>query len=222
LLLDAGNTLVFLDHDAIAELLSSHGEPVSSEALRLTQREANRAYAELLQKGGGHEDGWRVFMLSWLVLAGVPPGAAEEAATALRRAHDTFNLWRRVPDDLVEALQRVRDAGITLAVVSNSEGKLDGLFDRLGLSRLFDLVVDSAHEGVRKPDPEIFLRTCRRIEVAPAACLYAGDIPDVDVVGARAAGLDAALIDPFDMYADYQAAPRFPSVAALVEAFLAS
>jgi HAD superfamily hydrolase (TIGR01549 family) len=214
--------LVFLDHGAVAERLADHGEPVEAAALRDTQREANRAYVERLQAGGGHEDGWRVFMGSWLELAGVTPSAVDGAVDALREAHDAFNLWRRVPEDLIDSLERVRAAGITVGVVSNSEGKLGRLFDRLGLSQLFDVVVDSAHEGVRKPDPAIFLLACQRLDVAPEDCLYAGDIPEVDVVGARAAGLEAALIDPLDMYADYRAAHRFPSVAALVDAFLAT
>jgi FMN phosphatase YigB (HAD superfamily) len=56
------------------------------------------------------------------------------------------------------------------------------------------------------------------MQVGAADTMYAGDIPNVDVDGARAAGLDAVLIDTLSHYPDYTGAPRFVSVAALVEA----
>ena len=93
------------------------------------------------------------------------------------------------------------------------------LFESLGLAAQFELVVDSALEGVRKPDPEIFRRALARMGgVAPSAALYAGDIPSVDVVGARAAGMEGVLIDTFDHFPDYRDAPRFASVSALLAA----
>jgi putative hydrolase of the HAD superfamily len=119
----------------------------------------------------------------------------------------------------VAALERARAAGIRCAVISNAEGQIQGLFEQLGIAQLFDLVVDSGIEGVRKPDPEIFRRALARAGVQPTQGLYAGDIPRVDVEGARAAGMDAVLIDALDHYPDYREAPRFKSVAELVSAF---
>ena len=105
-----------------------------------------------------------------------------------------------------------------LGVVSNSEGGLAQLFAELGLAELFDVLLDSHHEGVAKPDPEIFLRASRQLGVAPERCLYAGDIPEVDVVGALAAGMSAALVDTLDAHRGYAGAPRFRSVVELVKA----
>jgi len=216
LLLDAGNTVVFVDHEAIATVLTELGHEVDVSTLRRSQRAANQQYARTLQDGAGHEDGWRRHMHAWLATAGVPQGAIAAAVTRLRAVHDDFNLWRKVPPGLVATLARLRAAGLAMGVVSNSEGQLDELFARVGLDRSFDLVVDSALEGVRKPDPEIFWRACRRLGVPPERSLYAGDIPEVDVVGARAAGLEAALIDPLDVYPDYRDAPRYAAVVDLV------
>jgi putative hydrolase of the HAD superfamily len=81
--------------------------------------------------------------------------------------------------------------------------------------------VDSALEGVRKPDPEIFRRALARMGVSAERAIYAGDIPSVDVDGAHAAGMQAALIDPLDFYPDHTSSRRFASVAELV-AWLAS
>jgi FMN phosphatase YigB (HAD superfamily) len=51
--------------------------------------------------------------------------------------------------------------------------------------------------------------------------LMIGDSPSADVDGAHAAGIRAALIDPYDFY-PWSRAPRFPDVAAMTDALLAS
>jgi len=218
ILLDAGNTVVFLDHQAVADVLVARGHAVEAKTLAARQREATDRYATLLREGGDHEDGWRLMVGSLVALAGVPADDVDGSVTALREEHDRFNLWRRVPEEVRKALQRFRSAGLPVAIVSNSEGHLDRLFDRTELTDMFDVVVDSAIEGVRKPDPELFRRALTRLELEPRGCIYAGDIPDVDVVGARAAGLSPVLVDALDQHLDYTDAPRFRSIAELADA----
>ena len=219
LLLDAGNTVVFLDKMAVAEVLAEIGHShVTAERLAQSHAAANRRYDAFLEQGHGHDAGWAVFMGCWIELAGVPRSASDAAVGALRAAHDAYNLWRHVPAYVRPALSRVRDASIPLGLISNSEGKLMVLLERLDLAAYFDVIVDSGLEGVSKPDPEIFHRACTRLGVTPARCLYAGDIPGVDVEGARAAGMQGALIDALGLYPDYRRAPRFESLAALVDA----
>ncbi len=221
LLLDAGNTLVFLDHGALSEAARHAGFVVEADALARAEPLAKRRYESALKEGVSHEDGWTLHMRAIFELAGLPAADARAASEAAREAHAAFNLWRRVPEGLPEALDRAAGAGIRLGVVSNSEGQLVSLFERLGLSRHFEHVVDSALERVRKPDPEIFRRALARFAERPERALYAGDIPRVDVDGARAAGMDAVLIDPFDHYPSYVDAPRFNSVAELIRSFSA-
>lgn len=218
LLLDAGNTLVFLDLGAVAEVARDHGIAVDPVALLQEEGAAKRHYERELAAGASHESGWRLYLQTLLVRGGSPPEAAEALIGPLRAAHDRMNLWRRVPDGLREALAEARSMGLRLGVVSNSEGKLRQLFEHVGLDDAFEVVVDSALEGVRKPDPEIFHRALRRMGVSSTRALYAGDIPLVDVDGARAAGLHAALIDPFEFYPDHASSPRFASVAELIRA----
>jgi putative hydrolase of the HAD superfamily len=106
--------------------------------------------------------------------------------------------------------------GIRLGVVSNSEGHIEALLQHVGLGVHLELVVDSALEGVHKPDPEIFRRALTRLGVEPRQAIYVGDIPAVDVGGARAAGMEGVLIDAFGHHRDYADAPRVESVAELV------
>lgn len=218
LLLDAGNTLVYLDHDTLAEIATSAGYDASAEQLRKGEATAKRRYEEIMARGVSHELGWNLYMEVVFESAGLTPDQARRATELAREEHDRFNLWRKVPAGLVQALQRARAAGLRLGVVSNSEGKLAELLVRVGLMGLLELVVDSGLEGVRKPDPEIFRRALARLAVPPDQALYAGDIPEVDVVGARAAGMEAVLIDTLDHYPAFQDAPRFHSLTALLEA----
>ena len=50
----------------------------------------------------------------------------------------------------------------------------------------------SEAEGLRKPDPAIFLRAADWLHVEPSQCLFVGDNPVVDILGAHAAGMRTA------------------------------
>jgi HAD superfamily hydrolase (TIGR01509 family) len=137
--------------------------------------------------------------------------------------HRRFNLWRKVPDGLVAAVGELRARGVPVVVVSNSEGQLQALFDNLGLGDAFDLVIDSHHVGVEKPDPRIFAPVLARFGVPAADALHLGDTWATDVVGARAAGLRVGLIDPFAHYdGEYADVARVDGVAGACRAIMAA
>lgn len=219
LVLDAGNTLVFLDHDRLADVA---GGGVPAATLRASEGRAKRHYQELLAQGVDHLQGFPLYFETLFVEAGMSRDAARAAVPRVEEAHRQYNLFSRVPEGVPEALDRARAAGLRLGVVSNSEGTLAKLLDGLGLGTRLSFVLDSTLEGVSKPDPEIFRRALTRLGVAPHEAVYAGDIPDVDVAGARAAGMHAVLVDPFGHFEGYTDAPRVDGVVALVDALLAS
>lgn len=219
-LLDAGNTLIFLDHAVLSSVATRGGLQLPPETLRAAEAAAKRAYEALLKRGGSHDDGWMVFMEHVFEHAGAPLDRCRGLAEGAWHEHLRFNLWCRVPEGLTTALERLRAHGVRVGVVSNAEGVVDQQLARAGLAPYLDIIVDSGLERVRKPDPEIFRRALSRLQLGPGEVLYAGDIPEVDVGGARAAGLAAVLVDPFDHYPDFTEAPRVPSVAALVDLLL--
>jgi FMN phosphatase YigB (HAD superfamily) len=56
--------------------------------------------------------------------------------------------------------------------------------------------------GVAKPDPAIFRLALEAMGVDPQHALHIGDTPAADVEGARAAGMHAVLVDPFDHHTE--------------------
>jgi putative hydrolase of the HAD superfamily len=72
----------------------------------------------------------------------------------------------------------------------------------VGLREHFDFVIDSTLVGMEKPDPRIFRMGLERLGVAPEEAVYVGDIYEIDVVGARAAGMAAVLVDPLNRWTD--------------------
>jgi putative hydrolase of the HAD superfamily len=59
----------------------------------------------------------------------------------------------------------------------------------LALTSVFDAVLISDAEGVSKPNPEIFRRALSRLDTKADRAVFVGDHPDVDVAGARGAGM---------------------------------
>ena len=63
------------------------------------------------------------------------------------------------------------------------------------LNEYFDFFINAVDVMARKPDAKIYRAFCEGIGVAPAACVYIGDDPEYDVVGARDAGLKTIWIN---------------------------
>jgi phosphoglycolate phosphatase/putative hydrolase of the HAD superfamily len=91
-------------------------------------------------------------------------------------------------------LQRLRDRGLQLAVVSDYPAveKLHAL----GLEDCFDTVVSAQDAGIQrlKPDPTGLRAALARFELAPGEAIYVGDRLDVDGACARAAGVEFVLL----------------------------
>ncbi len=119
---------------------------------------------------------------------------ADPAAAPLLVADyvDGYRNYCKPPADLFPTLERLRAAGLRLGVVTNGQLSIqENTIAGLGLTRSFDTIVISEAEGIRKPDPEIFLRALARLATAPASAVYVGDNPGADIVGAKAAGMRA-------------------------------
>jgi putative hydrolase of the HAD superfamily len=101
--------------------------------------------------------------------------------------------------DALPTLRALRDAGFKTGLITNgSVGMQSRKLACLALAPLFDTVLISDAEGVHKPEPEIFRRALQRLDVDAVHACYVGNHPEIDVAGAKAAGLRAIWRrDPF-------------------------
>jgi putative hydrolase of the HAD superfamily len=217
-LFDAGNTLLFLDYARLAPAVGAAiGHPLTADGLAARAGEAAR---KLERSTGTDRERATEYLESLFLLAGAPEASLQEVRDELLRLHLEQHLWSAVHADTAAALARLRDAGVRLAVVSNSDGRAEEALRAAGLLDYFAVVLDSQLVGVEKPDPAIFRLALERLGVAASEAMYVGDLYEVDVVGARRAGLDVALVDPLGAHARGDV-PTYASVAELVDALVA-
>jgi putative hydrolase of the HAD superfamily len=219
ILFDAGNTLVFLDYARLAGAVgAAMGVPLTAHALAAAAPRAALA----MEQGHLRTDRERgaAFLLSLFEQVGVGPERMEELREVLLRLHLERHLWASSDGRVAGALARLRDAGFRLGVVSNSDGRAASALEACGLLDFFEVVIDSGAVGVEKPDPRIFALALDRMGLAPGEALYVGDLYEVDVVGARAAGLEVVLLDPTGLHG-HRDVRTAPDVVALAEMLLA-
>jgi putative hydrolase of the HAD superfamily len=123
--------------------------------------------------------------------------------------------------DAAPTLAALRRAGLRLAVVSNWDCSLRSVLAEVGLAAAVDEVVVSAEVGVEKPDARIFAAALAKLRRGPEESLFVGDSIDVDIVGARSAGLRAVLLDRAATPAEHRS-ERIFSLADLVALVLPS
>jgi putative hydrolase of the HAD superfamily len=110
----------------------------------------------------------------------------EDVATAYRLAvEDALVPVAGVPDLLSDLRDAYRVGLLTDGPLVAQRGKLG----TLGWADLFDAVVITGSLPTGKPDERAFAAICDELGVEPAATVYVGDRPEVDVQGAAAAGL---------------------------------
>jgi HAD superfamily hydrolase (TIGR01509 family) len=220
---DAGGVLVSPNWSRASETLARHGVVVDAAALAAAEPGVKKRL-DVPHAVAGTTDEQRGFLFFDLILkgAGVPISAStDEALRELKVFHDVENTWDVVTEGAPEILRRVRQAGLKTIVVSNSNGRIKHLFGRVGLIEHFDLVLDSQEEGVEKPDPRLFQIALERSGSDPKATIHCGDLYEIDIVGARAAGLPAVLLDEAGMYGHVTDCPRVRTLAEYADGLLA-
>lgn len=190
ILFDAGGTLVLQDP---VELGTRLGLPIDPKRAHRAHYEAMANYSD--RRLAGEEADWDWWLERYFTLLDVTdPHLAGE------RMQQGFALWNHPLDGVGDAIRRLGEEHVRVAVVSNSDGSVRDSLGRAGLLDLFEFVIDSHEVGVSKPDPGIFLAALERMGLEPEDAWYIGDSVFHDVNGARAAGLAGAiLVDPYEL-----------------------
>ncbi len=92
---------------------------------------------------------------------------------------------------MVDYLRGVAARGYRMAILTNNVREWEPRWrSMLPVDEIFELVVDSAFVGLRKPDPAIYELTCERLGIPPEACLFIDDV-DHNCAAASELGLTA-------------------------------
>jgi putative hydrolase of the HAD superfamily len=118
--------------------------------------------------------------------------------------------------EMVEAVRRIRARGLKAGALTNNWMPLtqqadDGAtYAEFGVLRdLFDAVVESSVEGLRKPDPRVYLLVCYRLGVEPGETVFLDDL-GMNLKPARELGITTIKVDdPGEALADLEAVLGF-------------
>lgn len=197
-LLDAMGTLVELEPPAprLVEELRRRWQ------LTITADQAKRAFASEIRYYKAHHvegrDSRSVAALrqrcAAVLHAALPVSARDRIAAAEIEPALLASLRFHLYPDVADSLRALRAAGLKLAVVSNWDVSLGDVLADLGAAELVDCIVTSAEVGAPKPAPTVFRRALERLDAEPSDALHVGDSPELDLAGARAAGIESILI----------------------------
>lgn len=195
--LDAGGTLIHLDRGFILTALAEEGILKDEAAFLIADRAAREHRSEQLRTHGESIDdttSWRIYAARLLEVLECTGGAAAKVATRVRERHREGTLWTHVEEGTTDTLAQLKDRGYTVGVISNADGRVAEFLKTAGLSEYLDFVIDSGAVGVEKPDKRIFDLALEKAGAKAEEAVHVGDVYEIDVVGARAAGIDPVLL----------------------------
>jgi HAD superfamily hydrolase (TIGR01509 family) len=205
---DVGNTLLFPNRDRILAPLPAEKRP-TLDVWQGIERRTKHDFDQGWVKGKVDHGFWWTFHTYLLKDLGM-----FDESTLARLIENTQNSanWDQILPGTRDHLLRIKGQH-SVAVISNSDGRINVVLDRCGVCDCFASVTDSGNVGHEKPHPAIFEAALKKMNADPADSLYVGDLYSVDYVGARKVGMDAVLFDVSGAYRDTE----FPRVASLAE-----
>ena len=222
-LLDAGGVFVLPDPDRILGAFTRAECSVPREVLADAHYRAAARFGIHLDVEACWTEAWFEYLQTYVDECGVPQDRRDEAHRHLDSEFADAALWVDPVPGSREGLQALADAGVRLGIVSNADGMMGPRLAQLELCQVgpgigvdIECVVDSGNVGIMKPDPRIFQAAIDLLGLEPDQVWYVGDMPAIDVVGARRAGIRPYLMDPLGLHLDagYE---RISSLAALAE-----
>ncbi|HXJ90634.1 MAG TPA: HAD family hydrolase [Candidatus Binatia bacterium] len=212
---DVGNTLLFPNRAKILAPIGAEKQP-TLQSWQALERRTKDEFDQGLVSGRIDHGFWWTFHTHLLNELGSLDEAVRD--TLVRNTQNSGN-WDQILPGTRETLERIRER-YSIAVISNSDGRIDAVLGRCGICDCFASITDSGNVGHEKPHPAIFAAALHEMKADPAGSLYVGDVYSVDYVGSRNAGMDAVLFDVSGAYRG-RGLPRVESLAEL-ESWLAN
>jgi HAD superfamily hydrolase (TIGR01509 family) len=207
---DVGNTLLFPNWDRILAALHQRNVLPTLDQLQSFERKTKNEFDAILESGSAVDHGfWYMFYAHLMESLEIedPPLLDQLVADTRISAN-----WCMIRPGTRDALLRLANK-YRLGVISNADGKIAQVLERCGIADCFEVIIDSGIVGFEKPHPAIFAAALRAMGSAPNESLYVGDIYSVDYLGAKAAGMEAILMDVCGAYREKE----WPRVESLEE-----
>lgn len=208
LFFDAGNTLILFDYDLIARTVTEAGFPVTSDQVMRAEYAVRFAVDELLAPylldphtpvpPMSEITPYGNFHGHIFTELGVPDRFYPEIDLKLKALYG--QLWKVVAPGTAEALDRLKQKGHRLNVISNSDGSVERILKEVGLRPYFERVFDSYIVGLEKPNPDFFRFAMNEVDADPRESMYFGDFYSIDYLGSRKAGMTGVLFDRGALY----------------------
>lgn len=217
-LLDAGGVLVSPNTAVLAEHFVSGGYDV--EAGRLVDAHYHGVLA--VDRVGAEPEVFDDYHVAFVEHLGFE---SEHRASAVALLASVWGpvLWDQPLAGAAAALADIEATGLPIVIVSNADGTVEEVLRRSGLVQVgpgpgveVAAIIDSGAVGVAKPDPRIFELALDVVGVEPHRAVHVGDTVQYDVQGARAAGIDAVLVDHLGVRTDVDGCARVRSLAEVV------
>ena len=218
---DAGGTLIDLKPskaEVFQRVLRESGFDAPLEKVAMLVAVAERKFDERASKLGGIDEGgfWEEydkFIMDGVGFNGDWTRFSRDLTNEFRRVIPEVESWAEYPDAR-PLLEDLREREFRLGVITNATDLVEKVLDNLHLTDYFDPIVVSDKVGVRKPSERIFLIAADKARVRPNRILYIGDRLEIDVLGAKRAGMNAVLLDRMNAYRDVDCL-RIRSLSAL-------
>lgn len=202
LIFDAGGVLVFPDFRLLANIAKQAGIKTSPDDISKQHARLFRAIDEHIAQS--HQIPPIQYFLDIFKMVTDSQEKALEAYELTLEADRVKHIWTTTRPWVSTTIQQLRKQGYQMALISNSDGRVEQILIDMDLREYFEIVIDSFVVGVEKPDTRIFELALSKLKWNPAETIYIGDIFYIDVWGANQAGLGAIHLDSMGLYSDWR------------------
>ncbi len=226
-LLDVGGVFHLPGHDAISQAYADLGHDIERQLINEAHYHGAARFHLEFDRDLDNASVWLEYLDGHATILGLDEEARSEVLPRLGHAFTSMEQWSHQIEGSVAGAHALKATGVRLGIVSNADGTvaqrlIDSQTAQVGPGPGIDveIIVDSGVVGITKPDPRIFQIALDAMGIDAADTWYVGDMPAIDVVGARRAGLFPVLVDPYDLHAESNVmrVNDLFGVAALVEA----
>jgi putative hydrolase of the HAD superfamily len=225
-LLDAGGVFLLPEPHRIVDAIRRASCPDVDPPLDHAHYRAAARFTTDLDVEQDWNGCWQGYLEEYVDACGIPHEFRDEVHLHLDSEFADAALWFAPVPGSVDGLRALAATGVRLGVVSNADGMIA---ERLrtreilqvgpGLGVDVECVIDSGAVGVMKPDARIFEIALTAMALDAGDVWYVGDMPAIDVVGARRAGLRPFVVDPLGLHehADYGRVASLAELATLID-----